>query len=503
MDQLSQVISGFAVALQPGNLLFTFIGVLLGTLVGVLPGLGSATTIAILAPVAMSLDPTSALIMMCGVYYGSMYGGSTTSILINTPGEASAMMTAIDGYRMAQQGRAGAALAISAIGSFVAGTLGIVALSLLAVPLASIALDFGPPEYFALMLFAMSAISALTGGSPAKSLIAAIAGLMLSTIGVDSQSGVPRYTFGMLELQDGVGLTLLVVGLFAVGEALTALESVTKGGNEIIPLKGRLLLTREEWRASAMPVARGSLIGFAVGLLPGAGATISTILAYAAEKRLSKTPERFGHGAIEGVAAPEAANNASSAGAMVPLLSLGIPGSGTAAVLLGVFIMYGIQPGPLLFQSNPDLVWGLVDSMYVGNVMLLILNLPLVFLFVRLLYIPQGILFPIVLALAVISVYAVIGNTTELYLMLFFGTLGYVFRKLDIPVGPMVLGFVLGAPLEQSFRQSMTLSAGDPTILAHSPIAAGLLIAAIGSLAAPYLSPKIRRWAASSDDATA
>jgi len=495
MGGFGDILGGFAVALQPGNLFYTFIGVLLGTLVGVLPGIGSTTTIALLAPLALGLDPTSSLIMMAGVYYGSMYGGSTTSILINTPGEASAMMTAIDGYQMAKKGRAGAALAAAAIGSFVAGTLGVIALSLLAVPLSLVALQFGPPEYTALMLLAMSAVSALTGGSTAKAVVSTILGLMIGSVGVDSQSGVPRFTMGLPVLADGVGLTPLVVGLFALGEAFTVLaRALGDDGGEIIPVRGRLMMNGEEWQRSLWPMLRGSALGFYVGLLPGAGATIATIMSYALEKRVSRRPEQFGQGAIEGVAGPESANNACTAGSLLPMLTLGIPGSGGAAVLLGVFIMYGIQPGPLLFQTNPELVWGLIDSMYVGNVMLLILNLPLVGLFVRLLHIPRGILFPMVLAISVLGVYGANGDVNELYLLLVFGLLGYAMNRLEIPVGPLILGYVLGGPLEQSFRQSMTLSGGGLGIFVGSPIAAGLLAIGTAAILAPYVSPLLRRW---------
>src|SRR6478752_3633283 len=404
--------NGFNVALMPINLWYTFLGCFMGTIIGVLPGIGPAAGIGLLIPVTFGMDPTSALIMMAGIYYGAMYGGSTTSILINTPGEASSVMTALDGYQMAKNGRAGAALAVSAIGSFIAGSLGIVALTVLAVPLAAVALKFGPAEYFCLMLFALAAVSSLTGKSIAKGIISTVLGLMIATIGIDLQSGQPRYTMGVPELQDGVGFLVVVVGLFAIGEVFSNLEEHIKGRSEIIRL-------------------RGGLIGFFKGVLPGAGATIATMLSYTVEKRISKTPEKFGTGMIEGVAGPEAANNAATCGAMVPLLTLGIPGSGATAVLMGAFIMYGIQPGPLLFEKRPDLVWGLVDSMYIGNIMLLILNLPLIGIFVRLLYIPSGILMPLILAISTIGIYAINGNPVELYFGLMFAIIGYVFRKVD------------------------------------------------------------------------
>ena len=492
MDTLHYVLNGFSVALMPINLWYTFLGVFMGTIIGVLPGIGPAAGIGLLIPITFGMDPTSALIMMAGMYYGAMYGGSTTSILINTPGEASSVMTAIDGYQMARKGRAGAALAVSAIGSFIAGTTGIVALTLLSLPLAAFALKFGPAEYFCLMVFAMTAVSSLTGKSIAKGLLSTLLGLMVATIGMDLQSGEPRYTMGVPELQDGVGFIVAVVGLFAIGEVFSTIEDYLKGKIEFVRIKGKLWLTREEWRRSVMPIVRGSIIGFVKGVLPGAGATISTILSYTIEKRISKHPEEFGHGAIEGVAGPEAANNAATCGAMVPLLTLGVPGSGATAVLLGAFIMYGIQPGPLLFEKRPDLVWGLVDSMYIGNVMLLILNLPLIGIFVRILYIPTGILMSLILAICAIGVYSINGNTLEMFMALGFGVAGYVFRKIDIPLAPMVLSLVLGGIMEQSFRQAMTISGGNPVVFVKSTICVVLLIAAVLLLLAPMLFAKVR-----------
>jgi putative tricarboxylic transport membrane protein len=443
------------------------------------------------------MNPTSALIMMAGIFYGARYGGSTTAILINTPGEASSVMTAIDGYQMAKNGRAGAALAISAVGSFIAGTIGIIGLTLFAVPLTTMALKFGPAEYFTLMFFAMTAVSSLAGKSPAKAMISTILGLMIATIGIDLQSGQPRYTMGVPELQDGVGFVIAVVGLFAIGEVLATMEDMVKGVRpEIIKLKGRIWLTREEWNRSVKPILRGSVVGFVIGVLPGAGGTIASIMAYVWEKRASKHPEQFGQGAVEGVAGPEAANNADTAGAMVPLLTLGIPGGGATAVMLGAFIMYGIQPGPLLFQNRPDLVWGLVDSMYIGNLMLLILNIPLIGLFVRLLYIPGGILMPLILAISTIGIYAINGNVVELYFGLMFGVAGYVFRKVDIPLAPLILSLVLGGIMEQSFRQAMTISGGNPKIFVGSPICVTLVALSIISIFLPLILKRIEAMGA-------
>ena len=352
METLTHILHGFVVATQPINLWYTFLGVFMGTIIGVLPGIGPSAGIALLIPITYGMNPTSALIMMAGIYYGAKYGGSTTAILIRTPGEAASVMTSIDGYEMAKKGRAGAALAVSAIGSFIAGTIGVIGLTLFAVPLTSMALKFGPAEYFTLMLFAMTAVSTLTGKSPAKGLIATILGLMIATIGIDLQSGQARYTMGVPEFQDGVGFVVVVVGLFAMAEVLRGLEGIYRGTSaEAMKIKGKLWLTREEWQRSIGPIWRGGIIGFVVGVLPGAGGTIASIMSYTTEKRMSKHPEEFGHGAIEGVAGPESANNSDTAGALVPLLTLGIPGGGATAVMLGAFIMYGVQPGPLLFQK--------------------------------------------------------------------------------------------------------------------------------------------------------
>jgi putative tricarboxylic transport membrane protein len=495
LDAFGYLISGFAVAAQPINLALVFLGCLLGTVIGVLPGIGPAAAIALLLPLTYGIEPTSALIMLCGIYYGAMYGGSTTSILINTPGESSSVMTALDGYAMARNGRAGAALAISAIASFIAGTISVVLLSLLAVPLAGFALRFGPAEYFTLMLFAMTSVAALTGPSLAKGLLSMFLGLMFATIGIDLQSGQQRFTFDLPELQDGIGFIVVVVGLFAIAEVFCGLEDLLKGRSEIIRLSGTLWLTREEWRRSMMPILRGTGIGFFKGVLPGAGATIATILSYSVERLLSRDKAKFGTGMIEGVAGPEAANNASSGGAMVPLLTLGVPGSGSTAVLLAAFIMYGLQPGPLLFEKRPDLVWGLIASMYIGNLVLLVLNLPLVGVFVRLLYIPIGLLLPMVVSISAIGIFAVNGNIFELYLALAFGVIGYLFRKLTIPVAPLVLSLVLGGMMEQSFRQAMTISGADPGVFVRSPICIALLAASAIALSVPFIAPLLRRLA--------
>ena len=500
MESLPHIINGFSIALQPINLWYTFVGVFLGTIIGILPGIGPSATIALLIPITFGMDATPALIMMAGVFYGAKYGGSTTSILIRTPGEASSVMTSIDGYEMARKGRAGAALAVAAIGSFIAGTIGVIGLTVFALPLTAMALKFGPAEYFMLMLFAMTAVASLSGKSPAKGMLSTILGLMLATIGIDLQSGQPRYTMGIPEFQDGVGFIVVIVGLFALAEVFRGMEGLFQGtAPEQIRISGKLWLTREEWRRAVAPIWRGSLIGFVIGVLPGAGGTIASIMSYTTEKRLSKNPDEFGKGAIEGVAGPESANNSDTAGAMVPLLTLGIPGGGATAVMLGAFIMYGIQPGPLLFQNRPDLVWGLIDSMYIGNVMLLILNLPLIGLFVRLLYIPSGILYPLIVAISVIGIYAGNGSMLDLYLLLFFGVVGYVFDKVDIPVAPLVLSLVLGGMMEQSFRQAMTISGGSTAIFVGSGITVTLLVMSVISIALPFVLPRLKALARSED----
>ncbi|HYC36046.1 MAG TPA: tripartite tricarboxylate transporter permease [Usitatibacter sp.] len=493
MEVLQHVLNGFAVAAQPVNIAYLFAGCVLGTIIGVLPGVGPAAGIALLLPVTAGMPATSALIMLAGIYYGAMYGGSTTAILINTPGESGSVMTTIDGYQMARNGRAGAALAISAIASFIAGTLGIVLLTLLAVPLSTFAIRFGPAEYFTLMVFALTAASALGGDSFAKGMISTVLGLIVATVGVDLQSGQARYTFGLPQLQEGFSFIVVVVGLFAVSEVFIAIEEHLSGTAKPMRVTGPIWLTRDEWRRSVKPIARGGIVGFLVGVLPGAGSTIASILAYSIEKKWARDPSRFGKGAIEGVAAPEAANNASTAGAMVPLLTLGVPGSGATAIIMGAFIIYGIQPGPLLFQSQPALVWGLIDSMYLGNVMLLVLNLPLVGLFVRVLYIPTGILLPLILAISSIGVYSVNYSVFDLYVALAFGGIGYAFRKLGVPTAPLVLALVLGGMMEQSFRQAMTISSANPVIFVQSGISVTLLVATVLSIAVPLVMARRKR----------
>jgi putative tricarboxylic transport membrane protein len=489
---LGHILGGFAIALQPHNIFFVFLGALMGTIIGLLPGIGPAAGIALLLPVTYGMDPISALIMLAGIYYGAMYGNTASAVLINTPGTASAAMTTVDGFPMAKSGRGGAALAIAAVASFTSGTIGIVLLTLLAIPFAAFALRFGPAEYFMLMAFSLTAVSALTGRSPSKGAISAILGLMVATIGIDLQSGQARYTMGVPNFQDGIPFIVIIVGLFAVGESMRSVEKWFEGTLKPIPIRGKLWATKEEWKRAMKPIFRGGLIGFVVGVLPGAGGTIATILAYAMEQKTSPHPERFGKGAVEGVAAPEAANNGSTCGAFVPLLTLGVPGSGVTAVLLGAFIMYGIQPGPMLFQNRPDLVWGLIDSMYIGNLMLLVLNLPLIPVFARILYAPPGVLLTLILGIASVGVYSVNGSVVDLYTLVFFGALGYMFRRLEIPIPPLILAVVLGGMMEQSFRQAMTISGANPVIFVSSGISVVLLVMIIVALLMPLVLPRLR-----------
>jgi putative tricarboxylic transport membrane protein len=489
MEILQSLAYGFQVALTPQNLFYCFLGTVLGTAVGVLPGLGTITGVALLIPATLGMNPTSALIMLAGIYYGAQYGGSTTAILMNLPGESTAVMTCIDGHQLARQGRAGQALGMAAMSSFIAGTVGVVGLMLIAPTLAKVALSFGPPEYAALMLLSLTTIGGLLGESVIKGLMTAVLGLMIGTVGIDTQSGAQRFTFGMPELLGGIGFLPVIIGLFGVAEVFENIERQLR--REAVEGKiHKLLPGAAEWIAARMSIVRGTLVGFFLGTLPGVGATAATMLAYVAERRASPTPERFGKGAIEGVAAPEAANNAAATGAMVPLLTLGIPASGTAAVMLGALILNDVRPGPRLFETNPDLVWGLIASMYIGNVMLLILNLPLIGIWVRLVRIRYEILGPATLFFAFIGVYAIDTNPFDVYIMIVSGVIGYLLRKLRFPEGPLILGLVLGPLLEEQVRRSLTLSLGDPTIFIARPISGAIIAVAVISL----LLPLVRVW---------
>jgi putative tricarboxylic transport membrane protein len=489
-DVLPLLMGGFETALQPQNLMFAFIGAILGTVIGVLPGIGPAGALAMLLPIVLNMSPVGAIIMLAALYSGAMYGGSTTSILLNVPGESSSVVTCIDGHQMALQGRAGAALCISAIGSFIAGTLGVVALMLFAPRIAEWALNFGPPEYFVLMVFGLSSVASLSGGSLVKGLIAMTLGLMISTMGTDV-TGVARFTFGMAELLDGIEFLIVTIGLFAVSEVLLNTNELRSGEVRSV-IKHRIFISFREIRDSFGAIGRGTVIGFIVGVMPGAGAGIASFLSYSVESQISKNPERFGHGEIRGVAAPESANNAASVGAMVPMLTLGIPGSGTTAILLLALTALNVHPGPMMFSQHPEVVWGLIAALYVGNVMLLILNLPLVGLFVRLLYVPMRLMLPVIMVICVVGVYNANQQTLDLIFLCGFGVLGYYMRKHRYPVAPVILGLVLGTRMEEALRQSMIMSQGNPLALLDRPIVVVFLVMTVMFLCVPQILHRLR-----------
>lgn len=494
MEVIHGMLHGFAVALTPVNLWWCFVGVFLGTVVGILPGLGPPATIAMLLPLTFQMNPTSAVIMLAGIYYGAKYGGSTTSILLNVPGESASIVTCLDGYQMAKKGRAGAALGIAAIASFIAGTFGVIALMLVAPPLAKFALSFSSPEYFALMCLGLAMVVLLAGESLVKALLAMLVGLWIAGMGTDLFSDASRFTFGMTELLDGVDFVIVAIGVFALGEVLGNME--TREETQMLPVpKGlrNLLPTKQELKDCRFAFLNGSVIGFLIGVLPGAGSTIASFISYGIEKAVSKHPEKFGTGVPEGVAAPEGANNSETGGALVPLLTLGIPGSGTTAILLAAFILWGLRPGPLLIQDNPELFWGLVASMYIGNVMLLVLNLPLIPLFAQILKLPVYMLYPVIFGISTVGVYAVSGSLFDTWMLAAFGLLGYAMRKLDYPSAPLILGLVLGDNMERALRQSLMMSQGDPAILVSRPISAAMLFLAAAVLIVP-LFRKANAW---------
>jgi putative tricarboxylic transport membrane protein len=488
MDVLAQLANGFATALTPVNLMWCLVGTTLGTAIGVLPGLGPALTIALLLPITFKVEATSAFILFAGIYYGAMYCGSTTSILLNTPGESSAIVTALEGNKMARSGRAGAALATAAIGSFVAGTIGTLGITFLAPLVVDLALKFGPPEYFALMVLAFVTVSAVLGSSAVRGLTSLFFGFFLGMIGIDLQTGQPRFTFGVQELLDGINVIIVAVGLFAVGETLYVAARRYAGKDEILPLKGSLYMSKEEWARSWKAWLRGAGLGFPIGAMPAGGAEIPTFLSYWTEKRLSRKPEEFGTtGAIEGVAGPEAANNASAAGVLVPMLTLGLPTSATAAIILSAFQSYGIQPGPLLFQNQGALVWALIASLYVANVMLLVLNLPLVGLWVKVLHIPAPLMYAGILVFATIGSYGISNSPVDLILLYIIGAIGFLMRRFDFPTAPVIIGMILGPLAETEFRRAMTISDGDWTIFLTHPLSAALLALAALALIGPRL----------------
>jgi putative tricarboxylic transport membrane protein len=492
MSIFDGIISGFGIALTPMNLLFGFMGALIGTAVGVLPGLGPAATIALLLPITYSIpSPVPAVILMAGIYYGAMYGGSTTSVLLNLPGEAASVVTCIDGYKMAQQGRAGAALGIAAIGSFVAGTVAVIGLTLFAPPIAEFALGFGPPEKFALALLGLLMAVTLSGDSVVKGLIIMVLGLLFGTVGIDPISGKSRFDFGVTELQSGFDFVTLAVGVFGVGEIFYNLEQ--QGAAEIVTTKvGQVFPKMADWIKSRMAILRGTLVGFFIGIIPGGGAVISSLVSYAVEKKVSKHPEEFGQGAIEGVAGPESANNAASSASFIPLLTLGIPSNASIAMIFACLLIKGVTPGPFLIVEHPDVFWGVIASMYIGNVMLIILNLPLVGIWVQLLRVPYGILAPVVILFTMIGSYSIANQAFDLYALVAFGVLGYALRKLKFEAGPLPLAFILGPMIEGSMRQSLLMSGGSFSIFFTRPISM-TIVALFGLFVMGQIVVSVRR----------
>ena len=480
-DTLHNLYIGFSVALAPNVLLYAFVGCVVGTLVGVLPGIGPLAGISLLLPASFGLDATSAIVLLAGIYYGAMYGGSTTSILMRIPGEAASVMTCIDGYEMTRKGRAGPALAIAAIGSYIAGTISVVGLMLLAPPLASFALRFGPPEYFALLLLGLLVLAYMSGGSMLKSLAMAALGLLLGMIGIDPMTGFFRFSYGLVELGDGIGVVPVAVGLFGLSEILLTAGQPTPPAVKKPKLKD-LLPSKQEWRDSLWPIGRGTVLGFLIGIIPVSAHIISSFVSYAVERRLAKHPERFGHGAIAGVAGPESANNSATSGAFVPMLALGVPSGPIPAVMIAAMMVHGISPGPLLITQQPELFWGFIASMYVGNVVLLILNLPLVGIFVNVLRVPYPLLYPAILLFCVLGVYAVNGSTVDIGIMAAMGALGYLLRKFDFETAPVVLGLILAPMIEMSLRQSLEMSSGSYAIFVSRPIASVMLLIGLALL---------------------
>jgi putative tricarboxylic transport membrane protein len=491
MELLSNLALGFQTAVTPMNLLYCFVGALIGTLIGVLPGIGPVQTIAILLPTTFALPPVSALIMLAGIYYGAQYGGSTTSILVNVPGEASSVVTCLDGHQMARQGKAGAALSISALASFVAGSFATLVLAVLALPLSELAFKFGPEEYFSLMAFGLIGSVVMASGSMLKAVGMIVLGLLLGMIGTDVTSGVQRFTFRVPELADGIGFVSLAMGLFGICDIITSLEKREKRDLLKSKLTG-FMLSKEEMKTSAPAVARGTLCGSLLGILPGGGAILSSFTAYMIEKKIARDPQSFGKGNIRGVAAPEAANNAAAQTSFVPLLTLGIPPNVVLAMMAGAMMIHGIQPGPRVVSANPALFWGVIVSMWVGNVILVLLNLPLVGIWVRLLSVPYRLLFPAILLFCCIGLYAVNNNTFDIGLTALCGLLGYIFHKLECEPAPLILGFILGPMMEENLRRAMLLSRGDPSVFFTRPLSLAFLVMAVAMLIVVAL-PSIRR----------
>jgi putative tricarboxylic transport membrane protein len=493
MSSFNSLMDGFASALTLSNLGFGLLGTFLGTLVGVLPGIGPALAIALLLPITYTVSPASALIMFAAIYYGAMYGGSTTSILLNTPGESGSVITALEGNKMARRGRAGAALATAAIGSFIAGSIATLILAFTAPSIADLAIKVGAAEYVALMLVAFGTVSSLLGASQIRGFISLAVGLVLGLVGADLQSGLSRLTFGNQSAVEGIETVPVIVSIFALGEALYIASRFKDSGWDIIPMKGKALMSREDWKRSWKPWIRGTFLGFPLGVIPAGGSEVPTFLSYSLEKKLSKHKEEFGHGAIEGVAGPEAANNANAAGALVPLLALGLPTSATAAVILVAFQTYQIQPGPTLFLTNGALIWTLIASLFIGNTLLLILNLPLVRLWVQLLRIPRPYLFAGIVTFALLGAYALNASTFDVQVAIVIGILGFLFRRFGIPITPLILGLILGPNLELQFRRALQISAGDYSTLWASPLSKLLYLLLVIALLTPIISSVMRK----------
>ena len=502
MDFFAPVINGFGVVLEPTNLLYCLIGVVIGMLIGVLPGLGPAATIAILLPLTYGVEPVTAIIMLAGIFYGAQYGGTITSVLLRLPGEASSVVTVFDGYALALQGKAGTALGIAALGSFFGGTVAIIGLTLLAPVVAGFALDFGPPEYTALAMLGILLVATVSNGSKLKSIIAASLGLLLATVGRDTFTGESRFTFDNLSLADGLDFVPIAMGIFGLGEILYNLEE--RHNKVQAPAKvANVWPSRKDLKESSGAIGRGSLLGFFLGILPGGGATIASLAAYAMEKKRSKTPERFGRGAVEGVAAPESANNAAATSSFIPLLTLGIPANATMAIIFGALLIQGVTPGPQLVQNDPELFWGVVNSMYIGNILLLIMSIPLVGVFVKILRVRAAILAPITVLITVIGVYTINNSIFDIWLVIVFGVLGYLMKKFGFEPGPLVLAFVLGSLLEENLRRSLLLFGGDPAGFAGRPISSVLLLVFVAVMLLPLLQKAFKKTRATAPAATA
>lgn len=492
METIRLLMEGLSVAAHPINLMWVTIGGILGTLIGMLPGLGPATGVAVLLPMTFVLGPQASLITMAGVYYGAMYGGSRSSILINTPGAGAAVAATFDGYPMTLKGRAEAALAISAIASFIGGIIATVIMVAVALPVARFALHFGPAEYFMLFVFALSATASMSKGDTVKGFIATTLGLMISSIGIDGQSGVKRFTFGVLELEAGIDFLVVIIAVYALGEVFKSFQGIAEGTKKAQKKFGRIWITREDWKRSVWPILRSAPFGFFIGALPGAGGTMAALLSYNNERQLSKHPEEFGEGAIEGVAAPESANNAASVGAMIPMLTLGIPGSGTTAVMMGALLMLGLQPGPMLFEQQSAIVWTLIASMFFGNIILAFVNIPMAGALVRVLAVPPKILYPIVMSLAFVGTYAISYSVVDFYLLIIFGILGFFMAKAKIPTTPLILAVIVGNNMEQSFRRAYTISNGDLGVFFGSPLAIALFSLTVLSILGPIVANVLR-----------